>query len=241
MMAVHPTVAGLTARGLLGRRRAVVLLLLPAVLLVLSVVVRLVAGRDDDTTVALLGDLGVGTLVPLLGVVVGTGAIGPEIDDGSIVYLLAKPLSRHTIVRSKLAVAAATTLVVGALPVLVAGLVLTGSSGGLAVGFAVGAALAGIAYSAVFLLLAVVTRNAVLVGLLYALLWETTVAGLVPGARALSIRQWSLAVTERIVADPAVTSAVRLVPGVLLLLAASAAATWYAGHRLRSLRLSGEE
>ena len=41
--------------------------------------------------------------MPLLGLIAGTGAIGPEIDEGSIVYLLAKPLNRYSIVVTKLA------------------------------------------------------------------------------------------------------------------------------------------
>ncbi len=55
---------------------------------------------------------------------------------------------------------------VAAVPTLLAGLMLTGTADGLAVGYAVGAAVAGIGYCALFLLLAVVTRNAVVAGLL---------------------------------------------------------------------------
>ncbi len=66
--------------------------------------------------------------------------------------------------------------------VLPAGLIMSGGSR-LGAEYAVGAAVAGAAYCAVFLLLAVVTRNAVVVGLVYALLWETTVAGWYPARR----------------------------------------------------------
>ena len=84
----------------------------------------------------------------------------------------------------------------------------------LAVAYAVGALVAGVAYCALFLLLAVLTRNAVVVGLVYALVWEAAVGNSVPGAQALSIQQWSLAVTRAVVgADRAdeleLTAAVR--------------------------------
>ena len=82
------TVARLTARSLLGRRRTLLLLALPALLLLLSVAIRWIAGTDADLTVNLLAGFALGTIVPLLGLIAGTGAIGPEIDDGSIVYLL---------------------------------------------------------------------------------------------------------------------------------------------------------
>ena len=242
---MNATVARLTARSLLGKRRAAVLLLLPIVLLLLSVAVRLLAGHDDGVSVGVLGGFALGTVLPLLALIAGAGAIGPEIDDGSIVYLLSKPLSRFRIVNSKLAVAGAVVAVVGAVPTLLAGLVLSGTAGGLAVGYAVGAVVGGFAYCAVFLLLAVLMRNAVVIGLIYALVWESLIGGFVPGAQVLSIQQWALAVTERVVGDQAgrlgVSSAVSFGAAILLLLVVTAGATVYAGHRLRSLRLIASE
>ena len=91
---VNATVAQLTVRTILGRRRALLLLALPVVLLVLSLIVRATVDADsrEDVTIGLLGTFALATLIPLLGLIAGTGAIGPEIDDGSIVYLLAKPV-----------------------------------------------------------------------------------------------------------------------------------------------------
>ncbi len=244
---MNATVARLTARTLLGRRRALLLLVLPGILLALALVLRLTVSEDSrvDVAVGLLGAFAVATLVPLLGLIAGTGAIGPEIDDGSIVYLLAKPLSRHAIVVTKLAVAVGVVAVFAALPVLLAGLVLTGTADGIAVGFGLAALVAGVCYCALFLLLAVVTRNAVVVGLLYALVWESLVGSVVPGAQALSVQQWSLALTRAVVGDAAdllnVTSAVRLAVAVPLLVAVTVVSTYLAGSRLRSLRLTGDE
>ena len=243
MRPFDPTVARLTAGSLLGRRRALLLLALPAVLLALAGAARALAGQDAELSSFVLGSFALGTVVPLLGLLAGTGAIGPEIDDGSIVYLLSKPLSRHVMVVTKLLVAVTVVLLLGALPTLLAGLVLAGTTDGLAVGFAVGAAAAGIGYCALFLLLAVVTRNAVVVGLLYALIWESLVGQLVPGAQALSIQQWALVLTERIVGPRAeelgADSAVGGI-GIVLLVTVVVGATWYAGHRLRTLRLTSD-
>lgn len=242
---MNPTIARLTASSLLGRRRALLLLALPAVLLLLSGVAHTFDAADADVAVGLLGGFALTTVVPLLGLIAGNGSIGPEIDDGSIVYVLSKPLSRFTIVVSKLVVAVGVVVVVAAVPTLLAGLVLTGTRDGLAVGYAVGAAVAGATYSAVFLLLAVLTRNAVVIGLLYALIWEALVGSFVPGAQALSIQQWALAITERIVGAAAVplgvTSSVSFGAAVVLLLAVGAGSTWLAGARLRALRLTSAE
>jgi ABC-2 type transport system permease protein len=242
---MNGTVAQLTWRALLGRRRSLLLAALPAILLLLSVVVRLAHGRDPQAAVNLLSLFALGFLVPLVGLIAGTGAIGPEIDDGSIVYLLAKPLSRPSIINSKLAVAVGVVTLFGAVPTLVAGFVTTGGADRIAVGYALAALVAGVAYCSVFVLLAVVTRNAVVVGLLYALLWESVVGGYVPGAQALSIQQWSLALAEKVIGDPAgglgVDAAVGLTLSVILVVAVTAGATWYAGRRLRSLRFTHEQ
>ena len=243
---MNATVAQLTARGLLGRRRALLLLLLPVVLVGIAAVVRTVAGRDDGTALGLVGGFGLGTIVPLVALLAGTGAIGPEIDDGSIVYLLSKPISRFTILLSKLAVAVGVALAFGALPVGVAMFVLAESPGSLVLPYLVGAAAACVAYAALFLALAVVTRNAVVVGLLYAIVWETTIAGFVAGAQNLSVRQWSLSLTEGLLgADDAerfgASAAVGTTTGLVLLVVLTVAAVAYGGRRLQTLPLTVAE
>ena len=242
---MNAVVARLTARSLLGRRRLLLLLLLPTVLLLLCAAARLLAGSDTSVTVGLLGGFALGTVVPLLGLIAGAGAIGPEIDDGSIVYLMSKPLSRHSIVVSKLAVAVGVVVAVAAVPTWIAGLVMSGTEDGLALAYGIGAAVAGLAYCALFVLLAIVTRNAVVVGLIYVLIWESLVGNFVPGAQVLSIQQWALAITERIVGSSAgplgVTAAVSFTTGAALLAIVVAGCSWYAGFRLRTLRLTGSE
>jgi ABC-2 type transport system permease protein len=242
---VNATVARLTARSLLGRRRALLLLGLPVLLLLLAVVARAVGGQDDTTTGGILAGFALGTVIPLLGLIAGTGAIAPEIDDGSIVYLLSKPLSRYTIVTTKTVVAVAVVVAFGVVPTLLAGLVLTGASGHVAVAFAAGALAAGTAYCALFVLLAVVTRQAVVVGLLYALVWESLVGSFVPGAQALSVQQWALSLTQKLLDSSAaaldVSAAVSATRGLTLLLVVTVGSTWYGGRRLRSLRLTSDE
>ncbi|MCF3148317.1 ABC transporter permease subunit [Streptomyces platensis] len=237
----HPTVARLTYRALLGRRRALILFALPALLVLLAVAVRVLAGADDATAGGILGGFALGTMVPLIGVIAGTGAIGPEIDDGSVVYLLAKPVPRPTIIFTKLLVAIGVTVAFSALPVLLAGFLLNGNSQQMAVGYAVAAAVASVAYSALFLLFGTITRHAVVFGLVYALIWETFVGTLIPGAKTLSIQQWALAVGQKTAAEGALSSDVGLPLAICLLVGLTGVATWYASRRLKALTLAGEE
>ncbi|WP_030543729.1 ABC transporter permease subunit [Streptomyces albus] len=237
----NSTVARLTYRGLLGRRRALILFLLPALLLLIAVAVRQLTGVDDQIAADVLGGFALATMVPLIGVVAGTGAIGPEIDDGSIVYLLAKPVKRPTIIFTKLLVAIGVTVVFSAVPTLIAGFVLNGNSQNIAVAYALAAAVASVAYSALFLLLGTVTRHAVVAGLVYALVWESLFGSLIEGARTLSVQQWALALAQKTADGGLVTSDVGPVTAVVLLVVVTGTATWYAGQKLRVLKLAGEE
>ena len=47
--------------------------------------------------------------MPLVALIIGTAAIGSEIDDGTAVYLIVKPIPRWRIALSKMVVAAGLT------------------------------------------------------------------------------------------------------------------------------------
>ncbi|WP_137994505.1 ABC transporter permease [Streptomyces vilmorinianum] len=237
----NPTVARLTYRALLGRRRALILFALPALLLMIAAAVRAFNGADDQVAADVLGGFALATMVPLIGVIAGTGAIGPEIDDGSIVYLLSKPVKRPEIIVTKLTVAIAVTMVFSAVPTFLAGLILNGNGQQVAVAYTVAALVASIAYSALFLLLGTVSRHAVVIGLVYALVWEALFGSLISGAKTLSVQQWALAVAQKVSGEGLVTSDVGLPTAVALLAGVTVVATWYAGQKLRTLKLAGEE
>ncbi|MCL3859624.1 ABC transporter permease subunit [Actinotalea sp. K2] len=242
---MNAVVMQLTLRGLLGRRRALLLLVLPALLLVLAGIVRWASGADVFATVGLTENFAFGTLLPLMCLLIGTGVIGSEIDDGSIVYLLAKPLPRRTIILSKLAVAWGAAFVFAVLP-LVAAVEIAGDDGGrLGLAYGVAATLAALTYTSLFVALSVVTRNAVIIGLLYALLWETVLGGYVPGIRNVSVRQWALATAESILGDYAyvwgVLSAVGQTAALGLLAATTVGAVVLAVRRLETLRLTATD
>jgi ABC-2 type transport system permease protein len=237
---VNAVIAGITLRGMLGRKRALLLLALPVTLLALAVIFRATGNNDPQTASILLQRYGLGTLVPLVALIAGTGVLGPEIDDGTIVFLLSKPIGRPVIVHTKLAVAVGLTLLFAAVPVLAAGLIMTGTAGGLSVGFAVGALSGGAAYCAIFVLINVVSRHAVVFGLIYALIWESLIGGYVPGARELSVQQWALSITSALVSTPPMHADVALPAALTLLVVATVGATILAGQRLRSLSITGD-
>lgn len=242
---MNPVVVQLTVRGLLGRRRSLLLIILPALLLGLAALTRWATDGSPTAAAHLAGDFGMGTLLPLMCLLIGTGVINPEIDDGSIVYLLAKPVPRRSILLAKLAVALATMLVFAVLPIMAATALAGDDSLKLTAAYGVAAALAGIAYTTIFVALSVLTRNAVIVGLLYALLWESVLGGYVPGVRDVSVRQWALAPAEAMLGNEAqfwgVESAVTVGVGLTLLAVVTVGAAWLSVARLKVLRLAAAD
>ena len=239
---MNPTISRLALRAVLGRRRGVLLMVLPLVLIALAVVVRALGADGVDAVTAVLFHLGLRVLLPLIALIAASSVLGPELDDGSIVYLLAKPISRHTIVASKLLVAFGCTVLFAAIPVVVAGLVLDARHPSLALAYGVGAVAGGAAYTALFAWLSTRTRHAVVLGLVYVLLWEGLVGGLLAGVRWVSITWWSGSIIDSLLngvtlvsPDPGVTYAVVATVVVVALM------TYLAGRRLQSFNLTGDE
>ena len=235
---MNPTILRLSAQALLGRRRGVVLVLIPAVLLVLAVVVQ--ALTDDAVGYEAVVSLGFTLALPLVALLAATAVLGPEVDDGSIVYLLSKPVSRHVIAASKYVVAWAATVVLGALPLLVAGLVLDTSDPRQAIAWGVGGAVAGTAYTALFLGLAAFTRHAVVIGLLFALLWEGVLGNVLDGIRWVAIGAWGREVATEI-SSKVPAQGIGLGYAVVAAALVTVGSLWFTGDRLRSFTLRGDE
>lgn len=238
---MNPTIAMITFRAMLGRRRALLLLLLPVLLVVLAAALRLTDFNDLDTSAQVMQRFALATLLPLLALIAGTGVIGPEIDDGQIMYVLTKPIPRPVIVLTKYAVAVVLVALFAVVPTLLAGLLLTGTTAGMAPAFTVGVLVGGIAYSAVFTALAVLSRNAVTIGLLYALVWEALLGSFAPGAKSASIQQWALSVTDAMTSASVVESAVDLAVAGPLLVTVTVVGVFLASYRLRSLSVASAE
>jgi ABC-2 type transport system permease protein len=236
----YATIATLTTRTAIGGRRLILILALPAVLLILAVVIRALVGVDDDARAAVVGGLGLGVVMPLVALILGTGVLAAEIDDGSIVYLLAKPVSRHTIVLSKYAVAVTVSVAAAVVPIALAAAIMSGE-GESTLAYAVGALLGVVAYCAIFIALSATTRHAVAFGLVYVFAWEGLAGTLLDGVRWLSVTHWSLALAASVIDDDLLGEAVSPAYAIIATLVVTAGGLWLAGERLRSFRFSGEE
>jgi ABC-2 type transport system permease protein len=169
---------------------------------------------------------------------VGTGVLGSEIDDGTIVHILTKPLPRWQIVIPKLVVATAVTTVTVATSLYVAGVL--AHSVRLGLGLALAALVGSLTYSALFLALSLVTRRPVLLGLVYVLVWEGLLGNFVSGTRVLSIQQYVLTIADKVAPTGLLQSKVSLPVALIMSAIFAVGFTVLAIDRLRSFSVAGE-
>jgi len=192
----------LSLRQLLGKRRTFALIALALLPLLIALVVRTSDSSADpvdpvDNAMVNYG-LIVTTLLPLVTLVLSTTSLGTEIEDGTIVYLLSKPLPRAQVIMAKLAASWVPAGVLVALSAALSATIALEGSGGstLILAFVVSSVLGALAYSGLFLFLSLLTTRALIVGLIYVFIWEGLVTELFAGTRILSIRQYTLGVGD---------------------------------------------
>jgi ABC-2 type transport system permease protein len=243
------TIAGITLRQLLSRRRTLLLLALGAVPVLLALAYRLSGEASDDAdalswTMGMLEYLGMVTVMPLIALIFGTGAIGGELEDGTAVHLLTKPVPRWQVGVSKYLVAAVCAAILSAVPIGIAGL-LGANEVSAAIGYAAGAAIGAAIYVAIFMALSLITSRSFVIGLGYVLIWEGLLAGLFPGIASLSVRQYAISFAQTITdslssvangLEPRVAIGAAILSAAIVTLAALAVAL----RRLSRLEIAGE-
>lgn len=232
------TIAWITARGLFGRRRFLLLLPLPVVALTLALIAQGTGTGPGHYAGPLVDGLGFGVLLPITALIIGTGVLGSEIDDGTVVHILTKPLPRREIILAKLAVAAGMTALVSAVPMFAVGAIVSSARFGL--GLAAGCLVGALGYSAVFLALSLLSRRPVLIGLGYVVLWEGLLGNLLASTQNLSIGQYVRTVADRVAGNDLLHPHVGLGVAIVMSVVFLVGGTLLAVDRLRSLTLRGE-
>jgi ABC-2 type transport system permease protein len=236
---LNGTVMWLTWRQLFARRRlwlAISFSLAPALF---TLVFRVLAddGPSSEATFfnTLTREIVIGTLLPLAALIFGTTAFGGEVDDGTLLYLLVKPIQRWHVQASKVVVSVLSTVAVVTPAIVLPWLLLAGpevTARG-AMSYLAGAALGSLLYCTVFLALGLANRRALVIGLLYVVSFEGILSRSLPGFKSLSIREFSLAIAQAaskgaVVVDGSVSTSTVWWMGTIILVGA----TYWAALRL---------
>jgi ABC-2 type transport system permease protein len=234
------TIASVTLRATMGRKRALLFAIAPLILILVTLLIKLGHPNNATWPGQVLGVFGLFVVLPLTALIIGTSVFGAEVDDGSVVALLATPVPRRVVIGSKYAVAAALTAAFVAVPELLAGLIATGGATKLAVGLFVGALAGSVAYNAIFVMLSVLTTRAIAFGLLYVLVWEDLLGNLVSGARLLSVGQYSLGIANAIAHNTSLNAQLSAGTAIPMAAIVTAIALVVAARALASFSLKGD-
>jgi ABC-2 type transport system permease protein len=235
---MNTTIAKITARGLLGRRRIWLLVPLPLLLIGMALLARAFGPSPAEWGEGVVGGLGFTAVLPVIALIIGTGVLGSEIDDGTITHILSKPLPRSEIIFTKLAVATGITALFAGVPLFIVGFI--AGEPALAFALVVGAVIGSLAYCSLFVMMSVLTRRPVLVGLAYVVLWEGVLGNILSGTQKLSIQQYVQAIVDWLAPTDVLQGHVAVPLSFVMASVFVVGCTAYAVQRLRTLAVAGE-
>jgi ABC-2 type transport system permease protein len=232
MLTVRQFTGGRTAR------LALVLSLIPALFAAIYVA-RPWEITPHEFMVDLFRELIAPTLLPIVVLLPATAAFGNELEDGTLPYLLMKPVSRL-----RLAVGKYVAVLLVTVPALVAGLAVTtliAAQGpdardlgrvliAMAGASAAGAALLG----ALFLLVSLIIPRALLAGMIYIFAWESLLGRFLPGVRAISSREHALRVFDGVLGNDFPTASNAALTMLVVAVVCLLLAVW----RLRTIQVN---
>ncbi len=179
------------------------------------------------------------TVASLVSLVFGVSAFGDEREDGTILYLVATPQARLRLVVAKIAAAwtaDARSCSCRASSRAASSASATAARPGLIGWPLLGVVLASLAYCAAAVLLSLYTRRPIVIGVIYILLWEGSIATFAASAAKLSISAYGRAFVGHVLPQASRPVAGTAVSG-LVLVAVAAVAAWATARALGRVEL----
>jgi ABC-2 type transport system permease protein len=238
-------ILGLTLRQFVGGKAIRIVFLFSLVPAIFSLIYLIDSGMTTprEFVAGIFQEFIAPTLLPIVTLILATNALGNEVEDRTMVYLVLKPISRARIVLEKFAAVSLTaTLLLWEGTLLAYLIAMRGDAGDnvdqlLAIFLAQLVGVLG--YGALFMAVSLIVPRALLAGLIYALLWESLFGRFIPGVRLISVRHYIQSIYVRAIDNPAITldEAMNVFPAMIviacLVVAALAVATW----RLKTMNL----
>lgn len=213
-----PTVARLLARLQVTAGRVAVSVLVGAAVTLAALAANVGGSSGDVPTIVV--EVLLLIVVPVVSLLFGAAALGDPHEDGSLVYVWLRPIPRW-----QLAIGAVASSVAVALPInltVTALVTLVGGRPSLLVPAVVAAALASVAYVAIFTALGLRTTRSLLWGLGYVLLIEGFLVRLSEQISAISVRRYAVSIFTQLADAGSGIHEVSLATGVTVLLVLTA-------------------
>jgi len=176
-------------RSVATRGRLIAMSLVGALGILIGVAINRSDPGPDFVPAEFLDGFGLIIFVPLVALVISTATIGDMLEERNLVYYWLRPIGRW-----KITLAAWLGAIVVLLPLILIPMGVLGAivgSGDDAAGILVGSVVGVVAYSAVFTMLGAFTQRALVVGLVYILLWEGVIAGFSRTAGWFALRTYT--------------------------------------------------
>jgi len=238
-------ILGLTIRQFIGGKAIRVVFLFSLVPAIFALIYLIDAGTSTprEFIAGIFQELVAPTLLPIVTLILATNALGNEVEDRTMVYLVLKPISRARIVLEKFAAVVLTaTLILWESMLLTYLLAMRGDAGNnieqlLAIFAAQFVGVLG--YGALFMAISLIVPRALLAGLIYSLLWESLFGRFIPGIRLVSVRHYVQSIYVRLLDRPAVSldEAMNLFPALIVIACLVGATLAIATWRLRTMNL----
>ncbi len=149
--------------------------------------------NDADTKEVVVGFVsvaGLGLIIPVISLLLGSGAMGDWHNDETLVYVWLRPVRRITIAAGAIAAAITVAIPANLLPMVAAVVMSQEAGGGVLSGTVQATVLVTLAYTAIFTVLGLVVRKPLAFGLIYIFIWEFFISRAADGAARLSINSY---------------------------------------------------
>ncbi len=220
----------LVLRHQITRARLVLFVAITGLSLLVSWALSRSSQRIPDTVEFGISGLGLGLIVPVVALVLGSATIGTWVEDETLVYVWLRPVSRWLLALAATLAAATVALPATLIPLTAMALIGSGGDADVITATVISTALGSLAYVSLFVAAGLVVRRALLWGLVYVLIWEFFVARAGAGAAQLSINSYAASLLSNYsdqdlpLADRSVSSSYIALIGVTV--AAVAFTTW---------------
>ncbi len=155
--------------------------------------------NDFDATgslVTFISVAGLGLIIPVISLLLGSGAMGDWYNDETLVYVWLRPVRRSIVAAAAIAAAITVAIPANLIP-MVAAVIASQQTSAALWGTVLATVMVTLAYTAAFGLLGILVRKPLPFGLIYIFVWEFFISRGAPGAARLSINSYGASILSR--------------------------------------------